>query len=192
MRTQQCHDNTIGCDSRFRSNLTLADANPPGSWVNNTPFRHQVDSQECLQPPDPAPCHRVLKTRTDSQLVWGTSESLATVSVIVPTRVTIAVQPSLANGLHIARSHTFREKATRYLLIALQPRHVEAPQPAWMESNHSSYDSTAQSRQRIVTATRYPLSFIRHISLSITIQLRIISSPIFRMKTGISIKESVA
>jgi hypothetical protein len=40
MPTQQCYDNTIGCDSRFRSNLTLADANPPGSWVNNTPFRH--------------------------------------------------------------------------------------------------------------------------------------------------------
>ena len=133
MPTQQCHDNTIGCDSRFRSNITLADANPPGSRVNNTPFRHQVDGQECLQPPDPASHHIVLKTRINSQLVWSISESLATVSVIVPIRVTIAVQPNLANGSHIARSHTFREIAIRYLLIALQPRHVEAPQPAGME-----------------------------------------------------------
>ena len=133
MRTQQCHDNTIGCDSRFRSNLTLADANPPGSWVNNTPFRHQVDSQECLQPPDPASHHIAARNEISPQLVWSTSESLATVSVIVPTRVTIAVQPNLANGSHIARSHTFREIATRYLLITLQPRHVEAPQPAGME-----------------------------------------------------------
>ena len=38
MPTQQCHDNTIGYDSRFRGNITLADANPPGSRVNNTPF----------------------------------------------------------------------------------------------------------------------------------------------------------
>ena len=106
MPTQQCHDNTIGCDSRFRSNLTLADANPPGSRVNNTPFRHQVDSQECLQPPDTAPCHSVLKTRINSQLVLSTSESLATVAMTVPTRATIAVQLNLANGSHIARSHT--------------------------------------------------------------------------------------
>ena len=149
--------------------------------IHRSIMRHsaiQVVTQKCLWPPDPAPCHSVLKTRIDSQLVWSTSESLATVSVIVPTRVTIAVQPSLANGLHIARSHTFREKATRYLLIALQPRHVEAPQPAGMESNHSGYDSTAQSRQHIVTATRYPLSFIRRISLSITIQLSIIGGSI--------------
>ena len=112
MPTQQCHDNTIGCDSRFRSNITLADANPPGSRVNNTPFRHQVDGQECLQPPDLASHHIVLKTRISSQLVWSISESLATVSVVVPIRVTIAVQPNLANGSHIARSHTFREIAT--------------------------------------------------------------------------------
>ena len=26
MPTQQCHDNTTGCDSRFRSNTTLANA----------------------------------------------------------------------------------------------------------------------------------------------------------------------
>ena len=102
----QCHDSTIRCDSRFRSNLTLANANPPGSWVNNTPFRHQVDSQECLQPPGPAPHHIAARNEISSQLVWSTSESLATVSVIVPIRVTIAVQPNLANGSHIARSHT--------------------------------------------------------------------------------------
>ena len=133
MPTQQCHDNTIGCDSRFRSNLTFADGNPPGSWVNNTPFRHQVDSQECLQPPDPASHHIAARNEISSQLVWSTSESLATVSVIVAIRVAIAVQPNLANGSHIARSHTFREFAIRHLLIALQPRHVEAPQPAGME-----------------------------------------------------------
>ena len=43
-------------------------------------------------------------------------------------------------------THLIREKATRYLRIALQPRHVEAPQPAGMEANHVDYDSTAQSR----------------------------------------------
>ena len=31
MPNQQCHDNTIGCDSRFRNNLTLA------NWINVTP-----------------------------------------------------------------------------------------------------------------------------------------------------------
>ena len=106
MPTQQCHDNTIGCDSRFRSNITLADANPPGPRVNNTPFRHQVDGQECLQPPDPASNHIAARNEISSQLVWSTSESLATVSVIVRIRVTIAVQPNLTNGSHIARSHT--------------------------------------------------------------------------------------
>ena len=131
--TQQCHDNTIGCDSRFRSNLILVDANPPGSRVNNTPFPHQVDGQECLQLPDPASHQIAARNEISSQLVWSTSESLAKVSVIVPIRVTIAVQSNLANGSHIARSHTLREIAIRYLLIALQPCHVEAPQPAWME-----------------------------------------------------------
>ena len=116
----------------------------------------------------------MLKTRTNSQLVLSTSESLATVPVVVPTRVTIAVQLNLANGSHIARSHTFREFAIRHLLIALQPRHVEAPQPAGMESNHLGYDSTAQSRQHSVAATRYPLSFIPQASLPNTIQLSII------------------
>ena len=106
MPTQQCHDNTIVCDSRLRSNISLADANPPGSRVNNTPFRHQVDNQECLQPPDPTSHHIAARNEISSQLVWTTSESLATVSVIVPVRVTIAVQPNLANGSHIARSHT--------------------------------------------------------------------------------------
>ena len=106
MPTQQCYDNTIGCDSRFRSNITFADGNPPSSWVNNTPFRHQVDSQECLQPPDPASHHIAARNEISSQLVWSTSESLATVSVIVAIRVAIAVQPNLANGPHIARSHT--------------------------------------------------------------------------------------
>ena len=85
MPTQQCHDTTIGCDSRFRSTIALADANPPGSRVNNMPFRHQVDSQ------DPAAHHIAARNEISSQLVWSTSESLATVSVIVPIRVTIAV-----------------------------------------------------------------------------------------------------
>ena len=124
----------------------------------------------------------MLKTRINSQLVLSISESLATVPVVVPTRVTIAVQLNLANGSHIARSHTFREFAIRHLLIALQPRHVEAPQPAGMESNHLGYDSTAQSRQHPVAATRYPLSFIRQASLPNTIQLSIISSLILVVK----------
>ena len=72
--------------------------------------------------------------------------------------------------------------ATRHLLIALQPRHAEAPHLVEMESNHLGYDSTAQHRQHPVVATRYPLSFIRRISLSITIQLSIISSPILVLK----------
>ena len=38
---------------------------------------------------------------------------------------------------------------TRHLLIALQPRRVGT------ESNHLGYDSTAQSRQGAVVATRY-------------------------------------
>ena len=96
--------------------------------------------------------------------------------------MTIAVQLNLANGSHIARSHTFREFAIRHLLIALQPRHVEAPQPAGMESNHLGYDSTAQSRQHSVAATRYPLSFIPQASLPNTIQLSIISSLILVVK----------
>ena len=106
MTTQQCHDNTIGCDSRFRSNLILADVNLPGSRVSNTPFQYQFDSQECMQPLDPASHHNAARNEISSQLVWSTSESLTTVSVIVPIRVTIAVQPNLANGSHIARSHT--------------------------------------------------------------------------------------
>ena len=63
-------------------------------------------SPECLQPPDPASHHIAARNEISSQLVWSTSESLATVSVIVAIRVTIAVQPNLANGPHIARSHT--------------------------------------------------------------------------------------
>ena len=108
MPTQQCHDNAIGCDSRFLSNTTLADAYPPGSQVNNTPFRHQVDSQECLQSPDPTSHHIAVRNVISSQLGWSTSESLTSVSVIVPIRVTNAVKPNLANGshVHIARSHT--------------------------------------------------------------------------------------
>ena len=66
----------------------------------------QVDSQECLQPPDPASHHIAARNEISSQLVWSTSESLATVSVIVAIRVAIAVQPYLANGSHIVRSHT--------------------------------------------------------------------------------------
>ena len=99
-------DDTSGYDSRSRSNVTLAKAGPPDSQVNNTPFRHQVDGQECLQPPDPASHHIAARNEISSQLVWSTSESLATVSVIVPIRVTIAVRPNLANESHIARSHT--------------------------------------------------------------------------------------
>ena len=107
MPTQQCHDNTIGCDSRFRSNLILADANPPGHGLITRHSAIQVDSQEwCLQPPDPASHHIAARNEISSQLVWSTSESLTTVSVNVPIRVTIAVQPNLANGSHIARSHT--------------------------------------------------------------------------------------
>ena len=106
MPTQQCHDNTIGCDSRFRSNLTRADSNPPGSWVKNTSFRHQVDSQECLQPPDPASHHIAARNEISSQLVWSTSESLATLSVIVAICMTITVQPDLANRSHVVKSHT--------------------------------------------------------------------------------------
>ena len=77
--------------------------------VHGSITRHsaiQVDSQECLQPPDPASHHIAARNEISSQLVWSTSESLATVSVIVAIRVTIAVQPNLANGSHIARSHT--------------------------------------------------------------------------------------
>ena len=33
-------DDTSGYDSRSRSNVTLAKAGPPDSWVNNTPFCH--------------------------------------------------------------------------------------------------------------------------------------------------------
>ena len=66
----------------------------------DTSFRHQFDSQECMQPPDPASHHNVARNQI------STSESLTTVSVIVPIRVTIAFQPNLAIGSHIARSHT--------------------------------------------------------------------------------------
>ena len=64
MPTQKWHDNTIGCDSRFRSNLTLADANPPGSWVNNMPFRHtsrQPGVPAAARPAGGIPPHRCQK-----------------------------------------------------------------------------------------------------------------------------------
>ena len=172
MPTQRCHDNTIGCDSRFRSSLTLADSNPPGSWVNNTPFRHQVDSQECLQPPDPAPHHSAPQNQISPQLVLSISESLATVAMTVPTRATIAVQLNLANGSHIARNCSKLAEMTRHLLIALQPRRVGALHLVGMESNHLGYDSTAQSRQGAVVATRYPLFVQREVSLPLTIQIK--------------------
>ena len=156
MLTQQCHDNTMGCDSCFCSNLTLADANPPGSRVNNTPFRHQVDGQECLQPPDPVSHHIVLKTRISSQLVWSISESLATVSVVVPIRVTIAVQPNLANGSHIARSHTFREIATQIFAdcAATTPRRGTLASRDGVEPSRLRRDSTTSPAPR----RGYPLS----------------------------------
>ena len=158
-------DDTSGYDSRSRSSVTLAKAGPPDSQVNNAPFCHTSCQPGLPVAATPSTLPPRVKTRTNSQLVLSTSESLATVPVVVPTRVTIAVQLNLANGSHIARSHTFREFAIRHLLIALQPRHVEAPQPAGMESNHLGYDSTAQSHQHSVAATRYPLSFLPQASL---------------------------
>ena len=150
----------------------------------------QVDSQECLQPPEPAPHQIAARNEISSQLVRSTSERLATVPVIVPTRVTIAVQSELANGSHIARSHTFRQIATRHLQIAPQPRHAEAPHLVRMESNHLVHDSTAQHHQHPVVATRYPLSFIRRISLSppsnCVLLVRSCSS-----ETGFRLRESV-
>ena len=62
MRTQQCHDNTIGCDSRFCSNLTLAKAGLPGSWVNNTPFRYKSRQPEVLWPPTRHPTKSLPET----------------------------------------------------------------------------------------------------------------------------------
>ena len=117
----------------------------------------QVVSPKCPWPPHPAPCHSVLKTRINSQLVESISESLSTISSIVPTCVTITVPPAQSRPSYIARSHTLRGIATRHLLIALQPRHAEAPHLVEMESNHLVYDSTAQPRQHPVVATRYPL-----------------------------------
>ena len=126
-----------------------------------------------LQPPGPAPRHIAARNEISSQLVWSFSESLATVPVVVPTRMTIAAQPELANRPHIARSHTLREIATRHFLIALQPRHAEAPQLVRMESNHRVYDSTAQTRQHPVVTTPNPLLVHCQISLSSTIQIEI-------------------
>ena len=137
------HDDTSGYDSRSRIAVSLAEASPPDSQVNNTPFCHQDDNQDCLQPPGPAPRHIAARNQISPQLVWSFSESLAIVPVGVPTRMTIAAQPELANRPHIARSHTLREIATRHFLIALQPRHVETPQLVRMESSHRVYDSTA-------------------------------------------------
>ena len=114
----------------------------------------------------------MLKTRINSQLVLSISESLTTVPVVVPTRVTIAVQLNLANGSHIARNCSKLAEMTRHLLIALQPRRVGAPHLVGMESNHLGYDSTAQSRQGAVVATRYPLFVQRKVSLPLTIQIK--------------------
>ena len=61
---------------------------------------------------------------------------------------------------------------TRHLLIALQLRRVGAPQLVGVESNHLGYDSTAQSRQGAVIATRYPLFVQRKVSLPLTIQIK--------------------
>jgi hypothetical protein len=92
--------------------------------------------------------------------------------VTVPTRATIAVQLNLANGSHIARNCSKLAEMTRHLLIALQPRRVGAPHLVGMESNHLGYDSTAQSRQGAVVATRYPLFVQRKVSLPLTIQIK--------------------
>ena len=103
----------------------------------------QVDSQQCLWPPNPAPCHNALKTQISSQLVLSLSESPSTIEVILSTRATIAVQPNLADGSHIARSCPKWPEMTRHLLIAVQPRHAEASHLVEMRSNHLVYDSTA-------------------------------------------------
>ena len=132
----------------------------------------QVVSQKCLQPPDPAPHHSAPQNQISPQLVLSISESLATVAVTVPTRATIAVQLNLANGSHIARNCSKLAEMTRHLLIALQPRRVGAPHLVGMESNHLGYDSTAQSRQGAVVATRYPLFVQRKVSLPLTIQIK--------------------
>ena len=166
-------DDTSGYDSRSRSNVTLAKARKPVRPIHGSTTRHsaiQVDSQKCLQPPEPAPHQIAAKNEISSQLVRSTSERLATVPVIVPTRVTIAVQSELANGSHIAtciaRSHTFRQIATRHLQIAPQPRHAEAPHLVRMESNHLVHDSTAQFHQHAVVAARHPLLVHCQMSLS--------------------------
>jgi hypothetical protein len=100
---------------------------------------------------------RPTQNQISPQLVLSISESLTTVAVSVSTRATIAVQLNLANGPHIARNCSKIPEMTRHLLIALQPRRVGAPHLVGMESNHLGYDSTAQSRQGAVAATRYPL-----------------------------------
>ena len=61
---------------------------------------------------------------------------------------------------------------TRYLLIALQPRCVGVPHLVGMGSNHLGYDSTAQSRQGAVVATRYPLFIQRKVSPPLTIKIK--------------------
>ena len=135
-------------------------------------FAIQVVSQKCLQPPHPAPCHSAPQNERRPQLVLSISESLATVAVIVPTHATIPVQLNLANGSHIARNCSKLPEMTRHLLIALQPRRVGVPHLVGMESNHLGYDSTAQSRQGAVVATRYPLFIQRKVSPPPTIQIK--------------------
>ena len=174
-------DDTSGYDSRSRSNVTLAKAGPPDSQVNNTPFCH-TSCQPGL-PVAARPGTLPQRVKNANQLT-ARSEHLCEPRDCPSGRTDSCDHRSPAEPRqwvtsHMARSHTFREFAIRHLLIALQPRHVEAPQPAGMESNHLGYDSTAQSRQHPVAATRYPLSFIRQAAL---IQLSIISSLILVVK----------
>ena len=72
----------------------------------------QVVSPKCPWPPHLAPCHSVLKTRINSQLVESISESLSTISSIVPTCVTITVPPATTSAvvtiIHCEKSHIAR------------------------------------------------------------------------------------
>ena len=132
----------------------------------------QVVSQRCLQPAHPAPYHSAPQNQISPQLVLSISESLTIVPVIALTRVTIAVQLDLANGSHNARKRSNLPKMSRHLLIALQPRRFGAPHLVGMGSTHLGCDSTAQSRQGAVVATRYPLFIQRKVSLPLTIQIK--------------------
>jgi len=95
-----------------------------------------------------------------------------TLAHTIQTHTTNAGHSFLANESHIARNCSKLPEMTRHLLIALQLRRVGAPHLVGMESNHLGYDSTAQSRQGAVVATRYPLFVQRKVSLPLTIQIK--------------------